>query len=430
MDLIDSSAKTKLNQVSIQLLLDDLCKSVYNDVNASKSVNAHSLYQLSSVQQNQDAIPEELLKKCRKKSFEILLKKSNVKSLSASRSSLDEGYSDVVDPVRDLKYSQFEYNIFVGEMRPNFGPYGFINERQEKKILEKHQLFKESVQFIEDNNYFCNEQNDGYSILWFLLLMKNKSNVDQLLKVEPYFSLALDDMPSFPMMNVKYFKLNWKPNEEIKQNPYCDAMQKMNRRLHFFHHPGIADQAARCGKTQPQQPNIVQEVLENVKSRIRPCNIYYEANRWEHQGLRIALNKDTDPQLIASLYEKKFCSEMPDASLNLMAIMAAKQQQSFEARIINSKRFNEHVKLLLIGIESESFVFVPTNVTFKLIDNLTIENIMPETIAHFVQDFIECGTCYKRLKSLISVNNFTLNYNGFVFKVCFIFIYSLEIFYF
>lgn len=403
------------NQMSVQLLLDDLCKSIYKDVNTPKDVIAHTIYRPSG-HQKQDTIPEELLKKCKKKSFEILFKKSNVKSLSASRSSIDEGYSEIIDPVQELQYSQFEYSIFVGEMRPNFGPYGFVKERQEKKILDKLELFKECVQFVDGNDYFCNEQNDGYSILWFLTLLKNKSNVDTMLTVKPYFSLALDQMPSFPVLHVKYFKLNWEPNDELKHNPYCGAMRKLNRRSKLFHLPGMTDEFS-SQTSAPIQPNIVQEVLENVKNRIRPSNIYYEANKWEHQGLRIPLNKDTDPELIASLCEKMFSTELPDASLNLMAMIADRQQQNFQAHMIDGKRFNEHIKLLLIGIESESFVYNSSSMTFRLVENLTVENILPDTIAHFVLNFIECGACYKRLKSLISSNNFQLKYNGFVFKV-------------
>lgn len=423
---MDPSKNTEnsTHQMSIQLLLDELCKSIYKDVNASKDVIAHSFCQPSGLQK-QENISEDLLKKCRKKSFEILLKKSNVKSISSNRSmSIDEGFSDAIDPVNELKYCQFEYSIFVGEMRPNFGPYGLINERQEKKILEKLDLFNECVQFVDGNDYFCNEQNDGYSILWFLVLLKNQSHIDTLLTVKPYFSLAFDQLPPIPAMQVKYFKLNWQPSAELQQNPYCGAMQKLNQKTSQFQFPGIVSEKRRHFNVQ-MQPNMVQEVLENVKKRIRPSNIYYEANRWEHQGLRIPLNKDTDPRLIASLYEKRFCTELTDASLHLMAITAAKNKQHFRVRIIDSKRFNEHIKLLLIGIESQSFVYNPSSMTFSLIENLTIQNIMPETIAHFVRDFIECGACYKRLKSLIGTNNFQLKYNGFVFKVCFPFEFRL-----
>lgn len=411
------------DQVSIQSLLDDLCKTIHKDVNAPKERATHSLYQPSG-QQKHNTIPEEVLRKCKKKAFEILLKKSNVKSLSTSRSSLDEGYSEIFEPVRELQYSQFEYSIFVGEMRPHFGPYGFIKERQEKKILDKLELFKECVQFIDGNDYFCDEQCDGYSILWFLTLLKNNSSVDTLLTVEPYFSLALDQVPSFPVMQATYFKLNWEPKTELVQNPYCEAMRKLNRRSNLFHLPGLMNGTSSESSSMVQK-NFVEEVLENVLSRIHPSNIYYESNRWEHRGLCIPLNKDTDPEVIASLYEKKFVTELPDAPLNVLAITASMQGQRFQARIIDKKLFNEHIKLLLIGIESESFIYDANNVTFHLLENVTIENTPPEMISHFVLSFIECGSCYKRLKSLINSNNFQLKHNGFVFKVSFwsIFVY-------
>lgn len=404
------------NHVSIQSLLDELCESIYKDVNSPTEVIAHSPYQAAGQQKNHN-IPEELLKKCKKNAFEILLKKSNVKSLAANRASIDEGYSEVIDPVRELQYSQFEYSIFVGEMRPSFGPYGFVKSREEKKILDKLALFQECQQIVEGNEFFCNEQHDGYAILWFLTLLKNQSSVDTLLTVEPYFSLPLDQLQSLPMAQVnKYFKLNWEPSVELQQNPYCEAMWKLNRRSNLFHLPAITD-ATNQKQNKCVQQSIVEEVLELVRSRLPSNNIYYEANKWEHRGLRIPLNKDIDPELLESLYEKKFCTELPDASLNLLAIEAAKQQQSFRALIIDKKRFIEHIKLLLIGIESESFAYCANTMTFKLLDDLTVENMTPKTMAHFVLDFVECGSCYKRLKSLISTNNYVSNHTGIVFKV-------------
>lgn len=405
----------KSNQVSIQCLLDDLCKSIYKDVSCVKDVIAHSLYEPPGQQKN-DCIPEELLKKCKKKAFEILLKKSNAKSISVNRTSNNDGFTGIFNPLRELQFSQFEYSIFVGEMRPRFGPYGLIREREEKKILNKLNLFKECVHFVDSNEYFCNEQNDGYSIIWFLTLMKNNSHIDTLLKVEPYFSLPLDEIPTFPVMQVKYFKLNWEPSVELQQNPYCGAMQKISQKTYARDLPTIMDSS--YGRLNGHEKNIVEKVLDGVRNRIRASEIYFEVNKWENHGQCISLNKDTDPEAIASLYEKKFCSEIPDAPLNIGAIVAAKQQRAFRARLIDAKRFNEHVKLLLIGIESESFLYNPSNMTFRLIEHVTIDNILPESIGHFVQDFIECGSCYKRLKSLISTNNIQLKYNGFVFKVC------------
>lgn len=404
-----------MKQTSIQSLLDDLCTSIYRDVNASQELIAHSLYQPSG-QQKHNTIPEALLKRCKKQAFEILLKKSNAKSIHASESSADEDVSVPFNPVRSLQYSRFEYSIFVGEIRPHFGPYGFVKEREEKKILDKLDLFNECVDFADGNEYFCNEQSDGYSILWFLNLLKNKSSADTLLAVESYFPLALNQMPSFPVLQPTYFKLNWEPNAELNQNPYCSGMQKLNQQSNQFCLPGLMDGISNEPNVYIQQ-NIVEDVLRQVKKRLRSHNIYYECNRWEHRGLRIPLNKDTDPRVIASLYEKKFVTELPNAPLNLLAIAAKKCGQRFQARIIDKTLFNEHIKLLLIGVESESFAYVEATGTFCLLENLTIENLPPDVVAHFVRNFIECGACYKRLKSLIHSNNFQLKHNGFVFKV-------------
>lgn len=403
------------NQVSIQSLLDDLCISIYKDANGAKDAIAQNT--LFQSEQRNDTIPEKLLKKCKKTAFEILLKKSNVKSLPVSRASKEGGY--VYDPVQKLRVSQFEYDIFVGEMRPYFGPYGQIDARQEEKILKKREVFKECVDIVEDDDYFGNEQNDGYSILWFLELFEHNSSVDTMLKVESYFPLALDQMPSMPNMEPKFFKLNWNPSEELQTNPYCRTMRTMSYTSNIFRLPSLMNTSPTSTErvVVQKKKNIVQEVVDDVMSRVKKPEIYYVPNKWEHRELHIPLNKDTDPKVIASLFEKKFCTEMPDASLNIRAIKAIEQKELFEARLIDKEIFNEHIKLLMIGIESESFMYNPSNMTFRLLDNLTIENTLPESIAHFVKNFIECGSCYKRLKSLIRTDNFQLRYNGFVFKV-------------
>lgn len=415
MDQIQS-VKNKSNQVSIQSLLEDLCKSIYKDVNEAKDAIAQNCLYQPSGQQRHDNIPKELLTKCKKTAFEILLMKSNVKSVPINRALKDNGL--IYDPVQKLRISRFEYDIFVGQMHPHFGPYGQIDARQEEKILKKRNRFKECMEFVEGNDYFCSEQSDGYAILWFLTLFTHNSSVDSMLKVDSYFPLALDQIPSLPTMEPKYFKLNWEPSEELQNNPYCAAMQRLSKRTNLFHLPSLMNATpAEQSIVKPRQKNIVQEVVDEVMGCVHKSEIYYEPNKWEHREFCIPLNKDTDPKVIASLFEKKFCTEMPDASMNIRAMLAAEQHQVFEARIIDKKVFNEHIKLLMIGIESESFMYNPTNMTFRLLDNLTIENTLPETVVHFVKDFIECGACYKQLKALISTNNFQLKCNGFVFKV-------------
>lgn len=61
--------------------------------------------------------------------------------------------------------------------------------------------------------------------------------------------------------------------------------------------------------------------------------------------------------------------------------------------------------------------------SFHMKSNITIDGFLPETILNFVNEFLECGTCYKRLQYMISKTNYSLRFEGFMFKVVrFIFI--------
>ena len=49
--------------------------------------------------------------------------------------------------------------------------------------------------------------------------------------------------------------------------------------------------------------------------------------------------------------------------------------------------------------------------------NITIEGVLPGTIEYFVEDFLECGTCYKRMQTMIMKKDYKLMFEGFMFKV-------------
>lgn len=51
--------------------------------------------------------------------------------------------------------------------------------------------------------------------------------------------------------------------------------------------------------------------------------------------------------------------------------------------------------------------------------NIAVEDISKHTLQEVVAEFLEMGTCYKRLKIMITENpcNLKLIYDGFVFKV-------------
>lgn len=147
--------------------------------------------------------------------------------------------------------------------------------------------------------------------------------------------------------------------------------------------------------------------------------IFYVSKKWEHLGKKFSLSKDENPYSIRdAIAEKSFISEFPEAMVNLMAIKAATSHALFQAHIVPLDTFIAHLKSLLIGIESDSFQFDAAIIAFGMVEHLTVANISPPTMDGVVKEFIESGTCYRRLKMIIgrNVTDFKLRYDGFLFK--------------
>lgn len=53
-----------------------------------------------------------------------------------------------------------------------------------------------------------------------------------------------------------------------------------------------------------------------------------------------------------------------------------------------------------------------------MIPNLTVAGILPQTVENFITEFLECGTCYKRLQTMIMKKDYKLMFEGLMFKVC------------
>lgn len=77
------------------------------------------------------------------------------------------------------------------------------------------------------------------------------------------------------------------------------------------------------------------------------------------------------------------------------------------------------IKLLTMGIESESFKRAPDNslnLVMHIEQNCRTEDI--SDITEFVDELLEAGTCFRRLKTFTSKNPFNQNFilDGFIFK--------------
>lgn len=112
---------------------------------------------------------------------------------------------------------------------------------------------------------------------------------------------------------------------------------------------------------------------------------------------------------------KSFSSESSSSIHNQLSTLKLKKR--VETNIVPFEKLLNDVKLLAIGVESESFKRAPNDpLTFQMPSNLSCEDV--SDVGDFIGTFIETGTCFKRLKTFTSKNPFNQSYifEGFIFK--------------
>lgn len=164
---------------SISDLLDELCKSLYNDV-VTAAPKSMQIVSAASRNDRTRMINPKLLKKCKLRAYEILLKKSDSK--------LNSGHEDddiLWDPVKEFKFAQFEYDLYVGDMQSKFHAYGHVRNEEKLMILKRKAMFEDCLDFIRNDPYFCVDggQGEGHAILQLLVRLKNFGRYNKLNEV-------------------------------------------------------------------------------------------------------------------------------------------------------------------------------------------------------------------------------------------------------
>lgn len=137
---------------------------------------------------------------------------------------------------------------------------------------------------------------------------------------------------------------------------------------------------------------------------------------WEHLGFRNKRNP------------KAFITESDNGLLHVLSLhknyFKKSNENDYRMKIISMEQFVIDIKLIVIGIQSDTFYYDKLQHSFKMLPNLTINNVSPGVIEHFIKQFLECGNYYKNLRFLITKNNhkFNLKHHGFVFKVIILFL--------
>ncbi|CAO1392141.1 unnamed protein product [Diamesa tonsa] len=118
--------------------------------------------------------------------------------------------------------------------------------------------------------------------------------------------------------------------------------------------------------------------------------------------------------------EPSFITESEDHStIHHFTTHAANEQRKVHTlKIISQEKLIDDVKLLCVGTISEVF-YCDDSYIFHMHPHYTIEGISTTVLQGLMQELLESGSCYKRLRTMIKKNpfNYKLIFDGFVFKV-------------
>lgn len=112
---------------------------------------------------------------------------------------------------------------------------------------------------------------------------------------------------------------------------------------------------------------------------------------------------------------KSFSSETTEPVF--LRLSASRSKTPVEVKTVSFEKLLNDIKLLTIGVESESFRrAVHDPLTFYMPIKLSCADI--SDVSELAHEFIEAGSCYKRLKTFTSKNPFNQNYifEGFIIQ--------------
>ncbi|XP_037931769.1 uncharacterized protein LOC119666560 [Teleopsis dalmanni] len=399
-------------------------------VDCSNGANVNKLISelCCSIAGQENLLPQKQLIKLKSKSFEILLKKVPLSN--------KERKNDT-EPFRELDAHIFAAKLIL---------------KNNALEVQKIKAVEAQVEDIEKENYFNN--GPGKDILKFLLLLENNKYEDQPVVKEPtllipapftlfgsyedskcypkdirnfigsptpcYFkgiqALKNADNPYLPKFNVDDTKNTFslkhaKDNiistvEQITPRKMC-TFTEMTHRLCGISLPNFSilnpnkDKHINSGKDKFNQTNISNETTKTCKSVTKTDDTYDLISwNWENLGC-YGIKK-----------EKLFVSET-NILLDLKSLQDERNGKKFIAKIVPVQLFLQDLKSLTVGIQSDIFKH-NTLLIFDMEPDYTTENLLPDSVRIYVQPFLECGTCYKRLQAVCRLRNNTQN--GFLFK--------------
>lgn len=411
---------------SVLDLVKRLCISVYKETESSDGL----------------PINQQFLRRITSLTYGILLKKSD--------HPVELPDDDICNPLHELQFRRFEMNILAKT---------HIDKKRSKR-------FDQCVDKIETEDLLNSELMQAL----FILMVSLKDSVPaqegidyNITGVENFLQSAIDDYQPYRTVSTEMMRLpsslpnifDSHCNTDKSRNPYMPSFmsaevyntnqfqflkllssnlqaQEISRPLLYHEEFRSTDNIfssllikKAAMQTSSRLPNLMKlhqkqkkstSTQKTISKRVRNIvenayekPIFMKSLSWDHVG------KAMD----STQHERKFASDCPSAFLHMLAVQAIQKSDNFDVKIIKTSQLIDDIKLLLVGTPSDTFHYNMELMCFSMVQNVTVENVAPITMLASVQGFLECGTCYARLKILCctDADNFNMKFDGFVFQV-------------
>ncbi|XP_011503260.1 PREDICTED: gamma-tubulin complex component 6 [Ceratosolen solmsi marchali] len=429
-------------------LIGQLCKSLF-----------YKHYQVEEHPYLPPHINNKHLQKLKSKAYEILLKKSSQNYVNNNKS---------CDPILELLKHAFVIKVGAGlisqateleryldefidsGLEPNTTTYSTLQFLNELKLIKSQDDYCMDIFHYGKSHPLLPEviYNKGevppfqiYPIESFFLPKKFESNLklerDSFTKystAEPGSKLSLLGLfTSASNSNIQNMRYN---SDSVISNisrnitslngnnliihsslPQIKDITKVNEQIPIYKEEIAKTKFIHCDKSETELYEIKkQESQELVKNLDKIWENMDKTSPLSNHRTWETLGKSEPPK------EPPFISESIEATLHLMNIihdniLPNKIAANYVITEISSKEFINNVKLLLLGVESNTFIY-NSSTGFELKKNIAINSISTGTLENLSYEIIHWGTSFKNLSILIATDKKSgkLQIEGLIFK--------------
>lgn len=296
--------------------------------------------------------------------------------------------------IKELQFSSFELSI-ANRYKDAQHVNDFIEEVKAKpSVIETISWCLVHLKNIDQSDEAKHQVNKIFAIVFFTQTYRlNPSGRSQ--KEPNFFKIP----SNIQLQNKKNVYMPVKSSTNFFQLP--TEASTPDDECHFFSE--ILDSYTGNAKKKRNQHRLALKSVALPEPKTPPVQKIKSIHNWENLE-----DNEESPT-------KSFSSEVSDPIL--LRLSDVRTKAPVEIRAISFEKLINDIKLLSIGIQSESFKRpLDDPLTFKMPFKLSCGDI--SDVSDYVEEFLEVGTCYKRLKTFTSKNPFNQCYifEGFIFQ--------------